>query len=71
MEAERSKHAIARIEAALARIEAAPMKSTASSAPSNGGGAELAALTGKHVRLRDAVQASLEQLDQLIEGAQG
>ena len=66
MEAERSKHAIARIEAALARIEAAPVKSAASD-----GGAELAALTAKHVRLRDAVQDSLEQLDQLIEGAQG
>ena len=71
MEAERSKLAIARIEAALARIEAAPTKSAASSAASNGGGAELAALNAKHVRLRDAVQDSLEQLDQLIEGAQG
>ena len=35
------------------------------------GGTELAALAGKHARLRDAVQTSLEQLDQLIEGAQG
>ena len=35
------------------------------------GGAELAALSAKHAQLRDAVQASLEQLDQLIEGAQG
>ena len=66
MEAERSKHAIARIEAALARIEAAPVTSAASD-----GGAELAALSAKHAQLRDAVQASLEQLDQLIEGAQG
>ena len=66
MEAERSKHAIARIEAALARIEAAPVTSGA-----NDGGTDLAALSAKHARLRDAVQASLEQLDQLIEGAQG
>ena len=71
MEAERSKHAIARIEAALARIEAAPVSSAPATSAASDGGSDLAALSAKHARLRDAVQTSLEQLDQLIEGAQG
>ena len=71
MEAERSKHAIARIEAALARIEAAPVTSLSVTSVASSEGGDLAALTAKHARLRDAVQDSLEQLDHLIEGAQG
>ena len=66
MEADRSTTALARIEAALARIEAA-----AAAQRANPAGAELAGLRTKHDRLRAAVQDSLEQLDQLIEGAQG
>jgi hypothetical protein len=66
MDADRSKAAMARIEAALARIEgAARAPRVASTAP------ELAELQARHDRLREAVQDSLEQLDQLIEGAQG
>ncbi len=69
MDGDRSKQAMARIDAALARIEAA-----SAAARGIGGGAasgpELAALQAKHDRLRGAVQESLGQLDQLIEGAQ-
>ena len=65
MDADRSKHAMARIDAALARIEAASV-----AARSQASGPELAALQAKHDRLRGAVQESLGQLDQLIEGAQ-
>ena len=66
MDADRSKAALARIEAALARIEgAARAPCAASTAP------ELTELQAKHDQLRSAVQHSLEQLDQLIEGAQG
>ncbi|MBX9644193.1 MAG: hypothetical protein K2W91_08865 [Novosphingobium sp.] len=66
MDADRSKAAMARIEAALARIEGAARAPRAAAA-----GPELADLQARHDRLRDAVQDSLEQLDQLIEGAQG
>ena len=66
MDADRSKDAIARIEAALARIVAAPPR-----VPPSGDAAELAALRRKHDRLRSAIQGSLAELDQLIEGAQG
>lgn len=66
MDADRSKAAMARIEAALARIEGAARAPRVASA-----GPELAELQAKHDRLRSAVQDSLEQLDQLIEGAQG
>jgi hypothetical protein len=66
MDADRSKAAMARIEAALARIEGAARAPRAAST-----GPELAELQAKHDRLRGAVQDSLEQLDQLIEGAQG
>lgn len=66
MDADRSKAALARIEAALARIEGAARAPRAAAA-----GPELADLQARHDRLREAVQDSLEQLDQLIEGAQG
>ena len=65
MDGDRSKQAMARIDAALARIEAA-----SSAARGAGSGPDLAALQAKHDRLRGAVQESLGQLDQLIEGAQ-
>lgn len=56
---------MARIEAALARIEAAAQR-----APAQTGADELARLQARHSALRAAVTDSLEQLDQLIEGAQ-
>lgn len=65
MDGDRSRRALARIEAALARIEAASHRSGTAS------GGELAALKERHERLRAAVQDGLEQLDSLIEGAQG
>lgn len=65
MEGDRSKSALARIEAALARIEAAPRH------VSGGSDTELAALKARHQRLREAVQDGLNQLDSLIEGGQG
>lgn len=64
MDGDRSKRALARIEAALARIEAASRRSASAS------GAELDELRARHARLRAAVQDGLEQLDSLIEGAQ-
>ena len=64
MEADRSNLAIARIERALDRIERASPRSGASDA-------ELIALRERHARLRAAVQGSLEELDQLIDGAAG
>ncbi|MFO1256146.1 MAG: hypothetical protein U1E37_10845 [Sphingomonadaceae bacterium] len=66
MNADRSTAALARIDAALARIEAA-----AQAPRPSGGGAKLSQLRARHDRLRGAVQESLEQLDLLIEGAQG
>ena len=66
MDGDRSNTAFARIEAALARIEAAAARPR--SAETSG---DLAQLQGKHDRLRIAVQDTLTQLDQLIEGAQG
>ena len=68
MAADRSTLAIARIEAALTQIEAVPVKV---SDASDGATAELAALRARHAQLRTAVQGSLQELDQLIEGAQG
>jgi len=63
---DRSSRALARIETALARIEAAARRPAPM--PRD---AELAALQARHDRLREAVQGSLQQLDQLIEGTQG
>jgi len=72
MEADPSSKAIARIERALERIERAAQHSGQHSAPGSGGSdAELAALRERHARLRAAVQGSLEELDQLIDGAAG
>ena len=65
MNGDRSKQAMARIDAALARIEAASAGARGAQS-----GPELAALRAKHDRLREVVQESLGQLDQLIEGAQ-
>lgn len=65
MDGDRSKRALARIEAAMTRIEGASSRAPGASA------AELSALQGRHDRLRAAVQDGLEQLDSLIEGAQG
>ncbi|HEX4848480.1 MAG TPA: hypothetical protein VFV30_10075 [Novosphingobium sp.] len=65
MDEDRSSRALARIEGALARIEAAARRPAAS------GDAALQELQARHDRLRGAVQESLEQLDQLIEGTQG
>ena len=67
MAADRSTLAIARIEAALAQIEAAPAKGGDTS---DGAAVELASLRSRHNQLRAAVQGSLQELDQLIEGAQ-
>lgn len=66
MDGDRTARALARIDAALARIEA-----NAQQAGGQSGQGELAALQARHDRLRAAVQGSLEELDQLIEGAQG
>jgi hypothetical protein len=66
MSGDPSSKALARIEAALARIEAAAARPRAPSGDQN-----LASLQARHDRLRSAVQDSLTQLDQLIEGAQG
>ena len=65
MNGDRSNRALARIEAALTRIEAAAQR-----APGQTGSDELARLQARHSALRAAVTDSLEQLDQLIEGAQ-
>jgi hypothetical protein len=66
MSGDRSSRALARIEVALARIEHASRQ-----APTGSDGEELAQLKVRHAALRAAVTDSLEQLDQLIEGAQG
>ena len=66
MDGDRTARALTRIEAALARIEAAPHR-----AGESPGSADLQRLQARHDRLRSAVQASLTQLDQLIEGAHG
>jgi hypothetical protein len=66
MDEDRSNRAFARIEQALARIEAGSRRP-----PPVADDAEMAALRARHDRLRLAVQGSLEQLDQLIEGTQG
>jgi hypothetical protein len=65
MDGERSKRALARIEAALARIEAASHR------PKGPSSAEFEALRERNARLRAAVVDGLSQLDSLIEGAQG
>lgn len=69
MEDNRSSRALARIEHALERIEAAARQPEASLTPPNDAAIEL--LQARHDRLRTAVQDSLRQLDQLIEGTQG
>ncbi|MBS0481017.1 MAG: hypothetical protein JSR96_02495 [Proteobacteria bacterium] len=66
MDGDRIARAQARIDAALARIEAGTRMAGDSS-----GDNELAQLQDRHDRLRAAVQDSLDQLDQLIEGGQG
>ena len=70
MEDNRSSRALARIEQALGRIEAAARQPKPVSAPSTGD-PDIDQLRAKHDRLRAAVQDSLGQLDQLIEGTQG
>lgn len=70
MEEDRSSRALARIEQALARIEAAA-RAPRAPAPAAAPDGDLAALQARHDRLKSAVQGSLEQLDQLIEGTQG
>jgi len=64
MDGDRSKHALARIEAALARIEVAARKPRS---PADDG--ELAHLRDRHARLRLAVSDSLGQLDAMIDGS--
>ncbi len=66
MEDDRSNRARARIEAALRRIESAAQASGI-----RPDAAELEQLQARHDRLRAAVQESLQQIDELIEGAQG
>jgi hypothetical protein len=66
MNEDRSSRALARIEQALARIEVAA-RAPRAAAPDG----ELTSLKARHERLKLAVQGSLEQLDQLIEGTQG
>ncbi len=66
MAGDQGSRALARIEQALARIEAASR-----SAASDDSARQLRQLEERHSRLRGAVQDSLSQLDQLIEGAQG
>jgi hypothetical protein len=66
MDEDRSSRALARIEQALARIEAAARRPQPVS-----GSAELTDLQARHHRLKLAVQDSLGQLEQLIEGTQG
>lgn len=67
MNGDRTTKALARIEAALARLEAAASQT----ASHRHGAAELARLQSRHGRLRDAVSDGLQQLDLLIETAQG
>lgn len=66
MEDDRSNRARARIEAALRRIESAAQASRI-----RPDAAELEQMQARHDRLRAAVQESLQQIDELIEGAQG
>jgi len=66
MSEDRSSRALARIEQALARIEAASRRPAPVS-----NDAELADLRARHDQLRSAVEASLGQLDELIESTQG
>lgn len=66
MDEDRSSRALARIQQALARIEVAARRPVHST-----GNTDLDQLSARHDRLRGAVQQSLEQLDQLIEGTQG
>ncbi len=67
MDADRTTTALARIDAALARIEAA----AAHVRDVKAAGAELERLRARHGKLRAAVSDGLQQLDLLIEGAQG
>jgi hypothetical protein len=70
MNEHRSSRALARIDQALARIEGAAHRSKPATGTASGV-LELDQLRVRHDRLRRAVQDSLEQLDQLIEGTQG
>lgn len=70
MEDTRSSRALARIEQALERIEASARQPKPVSTPLSGD-TDLEQLRSRHNRLRAAVQDSLGQLDQLIEGTQG
>jgi hypothetical protein len=56
MDSDRTEHAMRRIDSALARVEAALAR------PRSGD----PALEAKHVRLREAVVASLGELDKLL-----
>lgn len=67
MEPDRTATAFARIEAALARIETAGRQSGDHKTQV----AELDQLRARHSKLRAAVSDGLQQLDLLIEGAQG
>lgn len=67
MDEDRTSQALARIDAALARIESGAR--TVSGLKQGAG--ELARLQARHERLRGAVSDGLQQLDQLIESAQG
>lgn len=67
MEPDRTATAFARIEAALARIEIAGRQSGGHKTQV----AELDQLRVRHSKLRAAVSDGLQQLDLLIEGAQG
>lgn len=68
MEHDRSNRALARIEAALGRIESAPRAAASGIAAADLAKDDLERLQTRHDQLRAAVQDSLEQLDQLIEG---
>ncbi len=67
MNGDRTTQALARIEAALARLEAA----SGEVAGHRRSAAELARLQARHHKLREAVNDGLQQLDLLIETAQG
>lgn len=67
MNGDLTTQALARIEAALARLETA----AGAAAGHRRNGAELARLQARHHKLREAVNDGLQQLDLLIETAQG
>ncbi len=63
MDGDRCERALTRIAAAAERIEAAARKPRA-----GGDDGELAALRGRHDRLRTVITQSLAEIDQLIAG---